>query len=72
MNQSQGSSSDLFGPTLVSGNVTQSAVAEHMVSVMHHIEWEKAEVVENHSIYRQRCALDAWHIRTEAQIINRD
>ena len=31
-----------------------------------------AEVVDSHPYYRQRCALEAWHIRTEHQTMNRD
>ena len=57
---------------LTSGNVQQSAVAEHATSEMHDIDWEKAEVVDCHPHYRQRCALEAWHIRTEPHKMNRD
>ena len=57
---------------LTSGNVQQSAVAEHATNEMHDIDWEKAEVVDCHPHYRQRCALEAWHIRTEPHKMNRD
>ncbi len=57
---------------LISGNVQQSAVAEHATNEMHDIDWEKAEVVDCHPHYRQRCALEAWHIRTELHTMNRD
>ena len=57
---------------LVSGNVTQSAVAEHAASEMHSIEWEKAVVVEHPSNYHQRHALETWHTRKEAQAMNRE
>ena len=57
---------------LISGNVQQSAVAEHATNEMHDIDWEKAEVVDCHPHYRQRCALEAWHIRTEPHKMNRD
>ena len=56
---------------LMSGNVQQSAVAEHASNEMHDIDWEKAEVVERHPHYRRRCALEAWHIRTEPHTMNR-
>ena len=55
---------------LASGNTAQSAVVEHAVEQMHVINWNEAEVVACY--YRQRCALEAWHIRTEAQTMNRD
>ena len=57
---------------LASGNVQQSAVTEHATNEMHDIDWEKAEVVDCHPHYRQRCALEAWHIRTEPHKMNRD
>ena len=55
---------------LISGNVQQSAVAEHATNEMHDIDWEKAEVVDCHPHYRQRCVLEAWHIRTEPHKMN--
>ena len=57
---------------LTSGNVSQSAVAEHAMDESHTIKWEEAEVVNHHPFYRQRCALEAWHIRTERHKMNRD
>ena len=55
-----------------SGNIMQSAVADHATKGMHDIDWEKVEVVDGHPHYRQRCALEAWHIRTEPHTMNRD
>ena len=57
---------------LISGNVQQSAVAEHTSNEMHDIDWEKTEVVHCHPHYHQRCAAEAWHIRTEPHTMNRD
>ena len=44
---------------LVSGNVPQSAVAEHAGNEMRVIKWEEAELVNNHPHYHQRCVLEA-------------
>ena len=57
---------------LTLGNTAQSAVAEHAVDQMHVINWNEAKVVSCHPNYCQRCALEAWHIRTEHQTMNRD
>ena len=57
---------------LVSGNIQQSAVTEHATNEMHDIDWEKAEVVDCHPHYHQRCTLEARHIRTEPHTMNRD
>ena len=41
-----------------------------------HIHWclldTLVSVVACHRYYHQRCALEAWHIRTEAQTMNHD
>ena len=39
---------------------------------MHEINWKEPEVVDSHPYYRQRCVLEAWHIRTEHQTMNCD
>ena len=57
---------------LTSGNPAQSAVAEHAMEEMHTIDWEKAQVVDSHPHYTQRCTLEAWHIRSERNNLNRD
>ena len=57
---------------LTSGNTAQSAVAEHAAEQSHVINWNEAKVMACHPHYCQRCALEAWHIRTEAQTMNRD
>ena len=44
---------------LVSGNVMQSAVADYASKEMHGIDLEKAEVVDCHPQYHQRCTLEA-------------
>ena len=56
---------------LVSGNTAQSAVAEYAVDQMHDMNWTGAEVIDSHPYYRQRCALEAWHIHLEHQAMNR-
>ena len=58
--------------TLTSGNTAQSAVAKHAAEQSHVIDWNEAKVMACHPHYRQRCALEAWHIHTEAQTMNRD
>ena len=57
---------------LRSGEAAQSAVAEHAMEEDHTIKWNDAEVVDHNPRYRQRCTLEAWHIRTERHKMNRD
>ena len=54
---------------LVSGQSSLSAVAEHAMEEMHDIDWMGATVVD--SLF-QRCALEAWHIRSQDSTMNRD
>ena len=49
-----------------------SDVRKHSsVGQMHEVNWEEA-VVNSQPYYRQRCALEAWHISTKHQTINRN
>ena len=57
---------------LTSGNLAQSAIAEHATPESHVIDWEEAKVVDTHPRYHQRCALESWHIRSETTTMNRD
>ena len=57
---------------LTSGNTAQSAVAEHAVEQNHVINWKEAKVMACHHHYRQRCALEGWHIREKARTMNHD
>ena len=57
---------------LTLGNTAQSAVAEHAAEQNHAINWNEAKVMACHPHYRQRCRLEAWHIRAKAQTMNRD
>ena len=56
---------------LTSGNLAQSAVAEHAAHESHVIDWKEVKVVDTHPRYHQRCALKSWHIRSETTTMNR-
>ena len=56
----------------VSRNITQLMVEGHASTAMHVIDWENTKVVHGYPHYRQRCALEAGHIRTEPHKMNRD
>ena len=57
---------------LTSGNLAQSAIAEHAAQESHVTDWKKAKVVDTHPCYHQRCALESWRIRSETTTMNRD
>ena len=57
---------------MTSGNTAQLVVAEHAAEQNHVLNWNEAKVMVCHPHYRQRCALEAWHIRMEARTMNRD
>ena len=56
---------------LASGNLAQSAIAEHAAQESHVIDWKEAKVVYTHPRYHQRCALESWRIRSETTTMNR-
>ena len=57
---------------MVSGEINQSAVAQHAVDEGHDIDRMEATVVDGHPDFHQRCALEAWHIRAQDNTMNRD
>ena len=44
---------------LTSGNLAQSALAEHAADRGHAIDWRSAEVVDSHQQFHQRCLLES-------------
>ena len=57
---------------LTSGNLAQSALAEHAADRGHAIDWRSAEVVDSHQQFHQRCLLESWHIRSQDTTLNRE
>ena len=56
----------------MSGDVNVSAVAQHAVDEGHEIDWSSAIVIDGHPNFHRRCALEAWHIRSQDTLMNRD
>ena len=54
------------------GEISLSAVAQHAVDKMHGIDWMGATVVAGHPHFHQRCALEAWDIRSQDNTMDRD
>jgi len=49
-----------------------SAVVEHSNQLDHNIAWDSAKVLARNPCLVQRCAMEAWYIRSEANPMNRD
>ena len=47
---------------LKKGDVTASAVAEHVFEVGHQVDLSKASVIDYHPHAQARCLLESWHI----------
>ena len=58
--------------TFVSGDTNLSAVVQHVADEGHEINWSSAPVIDGHPNFHQRCALEAWHIRSQDSFMNRD
>ena len=56
---------------LKNGDVTASAVAEHVFISGHQIDLSKARVVDVHPHTQTRCLLESWHIQHEQAPFNR-
>ena len=57
---------------LTSGNMNQSALAEHGVAHDHAIDLGSFKAVDVHRQFQQRCLLESWHIRSQEVILNRE
>ena len=57
---------------MTSENVGQSAIAEHATNETHVINWGRVQVVDSHPRYNQCRILEAWHIRSQRNNLNRD
>ena len=55
----------------MSGDVSLSAVAQHAVDESV-IDWSSATVIDGHPNFYQRCAQEAWPIRSQDSLMNRD
>ena len=55
-----------------STNSSNSAVAEHAISSGHTIAWDEASVIDSNPHLHPRCALEAWHIRSQPHPLNRE
>ena len=49
-----------------------SALAEHVITHHHDIAWNDAEVLDSTPHLHQRCAIEAWHIRSQTHPMNRE
>ena len=58
--------------TLTSGPPNSSAIAEHALNTNHDIDWASVSVIDSHPHLHLRCALEAWHIRSQQHPMNRE
>ena len=57
---------------LRSADPNLSAVVEHLIQWDHNIAWDGAEILARNPRMVQRCAMEAWYIRSERNPMNRD
>ena len=57
---------------MTSENVGQLAIAEHATNETHVINWGRVQVVDSHTRCNQWRILEAWHIRSQRNNLNRD
>ena len=57
---------------LKNGDVTASAVAEHVFTAGHQVDLSKASVIDYHPHTQTRCLLESWHIQHQQAPLNRE
>ena len=56
---------------LKNGDVTASAVAEHVFISVHQMDLSKARVVDAHPHTQTHCLLESWHIQHEQALLKK-
>ena len=56
---------------LKNGDVSASAIVEHMFAAGHQVDLSKATVIYTHPHAQTRCLLESWHIQHEQAPLNR-
>ena len=54
------------------GDVTASAVAEHVFTAGHQVDLSKASVIDYHPHTQTRCLIESWHIQHQQAPLNRE
>ena len=53
-------------------DVNISALAEHVISTNHKIDWDNTTVIDRHAFTHPRCTMESWHIHQEKDALNRE
>ena len=53
-------------------DVNISALAEHVISTNHKIDWDNTTVIDRHAFAHPRCTIESWHIHQEKDALNRE
>ena len=56
---------------LKNGDVSASAIAEHVFAAGHQVDLPKATVIDTHPHAQTRCPLESWHIQHKQAPLNR-
>ena len=53
-------------------NTDTSALAEHVLSADHHIDWDNTTILDHHLFTQHRCLMESWYIHRDKNIMNRE
>ena len=53
--------------TMVTLNTDTRALAEHVLSADHHIDWDNTTILDHHLFTQHRCLMESWYIHREFQ-----
>ena len=46
-------------------NTDTSALAEHVLSADHHIDWDNTTILDHHLFTQHRCLMESWYIHRD-------
>ena len=53
-------------------DVNNIALAEHVISTNHRIDWDNTTVIDRHAFTHPQCRMESWHIHKEEDALNRE
>ena len=53
-------------------NTDTSALAEHVLSKDHRIDWENTSIIDQHPFTQTRCLVESWYINHTPNTLNRE
>ena len=59
-------------PSVSAGEVSTSALPEHVIFTNHKIGWDNNTAIDQHPFTHPQCTMESWHTHKEEDDLNRE